>query len=330
MNKITRSISAILLSLILMLASSLIYVNAAEDELVLDGKISYKVGDTVTYDLCLQTPEGVVGVQMYVYYDPSYLSIKADSVESPGFKAATINPKLDGEIILIWSNAADPADFTEKEKMLTAEFEVLKEGKTNITYGIQEMYPIDLTYLKEQTITVDYSSNGTIVKEDNTPIVDTNPDHIDEFQGQFPNYEDGKGENNPNVEDERTIVTSPNKVNEPANNNVDNNANVATNAQGQALETDAAGNYLDENGNKLSTDANGNYVDKDGNIYQSNSTGTSQNNTDIVPIVIIIAVVLAAIAIVVIIVLRSRGGDDKYKHSEKSAGQTDDDNDSEE
>lgn len=302
MNKFIRSISAILLSLILLLASSLIYVSAAEDELILDGKVSYKVGDTVTYDLCLQTPEGVVGVQMYVYYDPSYLRIKKDSVESPGFKAASINPNLDGEIILIWSNATNPANFTEKEVMLTAEFEVLKAGETYITRGVQELYPIDLTYLKEQTFSVDYSQNGTIVKENEVPVVDTNPDHADEFQGAFPNYEDGKGENNSDVEEERTIVTSPNKANEPAanNNNGNNNQNAAQ--QGNA---------------------------SNGNIYQGNASAAPQDNVDIVPVIIIIAVVLAAIAIVIIIVLKSRGDDDKYKHSENSTDNTDDGNDSE-
>lgn len=340
MSKLTKSISAILLSLILILAPSVMYVSAAEGELILDDKLAYKVGDTIKYDLSLQSPEGVIGIQMDLKYDPEYLKLNTDSVKSPNFLASTINPNLDGCIILVWSNATDAANFIEKAEMLSAEFEVLKEGKTNITYLIEEMYSFDITYLKEYTISVDYSQNGTVVKENDVPIVEKDPAFVDEHQGQFPNYADGKGQDNKDVESDRTLVTSANKVNEPAENNANNNSNnnqnaatqatdangnvVATNAQGKALETDASGNYLDEEGETLSTDASGNYVDKSGSIYQENKPAEPENKVDVVSIIIIIVIILAAIAIVAIIIIpKSRKNNNDSESSDETNDNTD-------
>lgn len=348
MRKITKSIFAVLLALIILLASSAILVSAAEGELIVNKKISYKVGDTVTYDLRLQSSETVVGIQMDIVYDSQYLKIvDEDSVETPKFGGSIINTNLDNNIKMVWTSPTKPGRFMDEATLIKVDFEVIKEGKTDITYFIEEMYSMDLTYLKEYTLTVDFSQNGTVVVEDEPPVVETNPDFVDENQGDFPNYADGKGENNTDTDDNRTIVTSPNKVNEPnandnnggnnnnANNNAgnnnaanaNNNANqnaaaqvqrdengnvLPTNSQGKVLSTNAEGNYVDENGNILTTDGDGNYVDSNGNVYQENIPVADESEpVDIVPIIIVVAIVLAAIAIIAIVVLKSRTGNDK-------------------
>lgn len=327
MKKLAKSISAMMLILIMLFASSVICVSAAEDELQVDNQLAYKVGDTLTYNIFLEgVPSPVVGIQMYIRFDPQYLKIDTESVKFDKFANPFYNTYDAGsmqEFTFNWTNATKGIDFSEKASLVSVEFEILKGGKTEIQEWIEEMYDKDLVSFDQLTTTVTYSQNGTVVKEDVPPQIVDDPDFIADHQGQFINYDDGKGKNNTDVSEDRQVITA---ANNGGNNNAqvstaaapatDANGNiVATNPQGEVLPTDANGNYLDEQGNVLSTDASGNYLDKDGHIYQI-ATPTATSTTDLGPIIIVVAIVLIVLAIIVIIFLKIRSG-------KKVAGESD-------
>ncbi len=330
-----KKIAAVMVAVIAMFASFSVCVNAAEDSLDVDGRLSYKVGDTLTYSLCLEdSAEKLMGIQMYVYYDQQYLKVNADTLDFPKLPGAVYNTDLDGYFTFNWTNVTRLADFSEKTPLFTAEFEILQPGETEITYFIEEMYSSDMTYLKEYTLTVDYSQNGTVVKEDEKPIVEKDPEKTSQHQGQFINYEDGMGENNPNANSEQHAQNQAGQSNQgghepPAaqNNggNAQGNGNSADNNQNTPA-TDANGNFVDENGKVLSTDANGNVLDENGNAFSP-----SPSNAQVEPtfnmglIIIIVAVVLIVIAIIVVIILKAKGNraekeiDDSFKNNEDVA-----------
>ena len=308
--KYAKRISAVILAVLIMTASSLFCVNAAEDTLDVDGRLTYQVGDTLTYSICLEDPtEKVMGIQMYVFYDQEYLKINDDTVDFPKFPGAVYNTALENYFTFNWTNVTRLADFSEKAPLFTASFEVLKPGETKITYLIEEMYSTDMTYLKEYTLTAEYSQNGTVIKKDDPPVVENDPEKNAEHKGQFINYEDGRGENNPNANQEehqqdneqQKSVENKNENAVNNNNNADNNNN--QNKSGQ-LATDANGNYVDENGKVLATDASGNFLDANGNVFNPSSATDDTQPVNVGLIAIIVALVLIVIAIGVIIVLK--------------------------
>lgn len=359
MKKMTKSLFALILMLVMLLGSSAICVNAADDALQVDGRVEYKVGDTLTYNVCLEgVPEKIIGIQMYVTYDPEYLKIDGDSLETPKFPGAVSNTNLQGRFTFNWTNVSQMAKFTEKDTLVKVNFEVLKAGKTDIKCFIEEMYSYTDKTLKtitEYTMTVEYSENGSVIKADVPPLVEEDPSFVAEHQGQFVNYKDGKGSDNKDADSEHQAVTAADNNNQNNANNENNgqggsqavtnaNGNVAaTNAAGQSLATDANGNYFDESGNILSTDASGNYIDKDGKVYQAALSPEQKNPVNVGPIIIIIAIVLIIIAIVVIVILKIRSNknlsdsvktskvtDDKATENENSDEQEESDEMSEE
>lgn len=328
MKKTIRSLFAVLLIMLLVIASSVFTTGAAEDELKVDGRLSYSVGDTLTYSICLEgTKETITGLEMFLKYDPEYLKVNADSIDTPKLTNPIVNPNYESNIIYInWLNVTKGVTFTDKAVLVTVDFEVLKAGETNIQCWFEELFSNDLTYIKEYTMTAEYSENGSVIKGDVPPLVVDDPNFVAENQGQFINYEDGKGEQNQDVSEERQAVTAGAENNgNNANNNgggqannsevnnaqpeTDGNGNVVvTNAEGAVQPTDEKGNYLDNNGNVLSTDANGNYVDKDGKVYQSAPQTTNDTPVNVGPIIIVIAIIVVVLAIILIIILKIRGG----------------------
>lgn len=334
MKKMTKSLFALIFMLVMLLGSSAICVNAADDALQVDGRVEYKVGDTLTYNVCLEgVPEKIIGIQMYVTYNPEYLKIDGESLETPKFPGAVSNTNLEGKFTFNWTNVSQMAKFTEKDTLVKANFEVLKAGKTDIKCFIEEMYSYTDKTLKtitEYTMTVEYSENGSVIKADVPPLVEEDPSFVAEHQGQFVNYKDGKGSDNKDADSEHQAVTAADNNNQNNANNGNNgqggaqtvtdaNGNVAaTNAAGQSLATDANGNYVDESGNVLSTDASGNYIDKDGKVYQAAPSSEQKAPVNVGPIIIIIAIVLIIIAIVVIVILKIRSNKNSSDKAETS------------
>lgn len=348
MKKLLKSVSALLMIVMLLFASS-VAVGAADDSLEIDGRISYNVGDTVSYTVYLaDTTETVTGMELYIKYDPEYLQVAADSVDTPKLSNSVINAGYtDNLIYMNWLNVTKGVKFQSKAVLITADFKVLKAGSTNIEFWVEEMFSNDLTYLKTYTMTVEYSDNGKVIKDDVPPIIPSDPDFMSDKQGQFINYADGKGQQNTDVGDDHVAATGAvqnnNNVNNGNNNNAaannnnsaataatDGNGNVVvTNPQGEVQPTDSKGNYLDDDGKVLSTDDKGNYVKENGEIYQA--AAGEDNGVDIGPIIIVVAIIVIAIAIVVIIVLKNRsaknesGGNDNGDAD--GNGDTDDNND---
>ena len=334
MKKLLRLSTALLLVMIMLFATSAICVSAADDALDVDSRVSYAVGDTMTYTFYMSdTTEPIYGIQMYVKYDPAYLELNSDTVSYPNLKGSVIYNDLtlsgdpDG-FIFTYIDVSEKTKFDTKKELFSLDFKVLKAGKTDVTYLIEEMYGKDLTYLKQYTLTVGYSENGNVIKEDVPPIVNKDPDFVGNHNGQFINYEDGKGQNDPDVkEEERPIVTADPNYIPQNNNNVNNqqvvtetpvptdvNGNIApTSPAGNTLATNDAGDYLDDNGNVLSTDANGNYLDKDGNIYQI-AVPYEKSFTDILAEVWwIIALGVVAVGVIVVAVVLLVKGNKKKK-----------------
>lgn len=156
------------------------------------------VGDTVTYTLNLSkvaTP--VAGIQMSVYYDSEYLQLDTDSVSCDGFPGYMVNTNLSNQVLMNASEGVDGYDFTNKNEVISLTFTVLKEGKTDITYYVDELYDIyeygPGDYLKTYTFTTDISVNGTSVVEDAKPVLNTTAQNNGNT-GDFVNNEDATGE----------------------------------------------------------------------------------------------------------------------------------------
>lgn len=347
MKKFIRSTTALLLVLLMLFATSILSVSAAEDALDVDGRVSYAVGDTMTYTLCMSdTTEYLVGLQMYVKYDPQYLELNSDTVEYPNLNGTvmfndTTGSNPDEGFIFTYTNAQSKNDFSTKKTFIKMDFKVLKAGATDVTYIIEEMYGIDMTYLKQYTLSVDYSNNGTVIKSDVPPVVNKDPDFVADHNGQFINFEDGKGQENPDVkEEERQIVTAdPNYIPQNNNNNqaqvvtetpvaTDINGNIAPTspAGGSTLASDEAGNYVDDQGNTLSTDADGNYVYSDGKVYQF-AIPYEKSFVDILLenwIWLAVAVVaVAGIVVAVILMVKNNKKNDKSVDTKKDSESTD-------
>lgn len=322
MKKFLKSVSAMLMIAVMLLASA-VCASAADDQLQVDGRLAYSVGDTLTYKIYLEgTTETITGLEMYIKYDPAYIEVDASSIDAPKLSSPTINAEYDSDTVYMnWLNVTNGVKFSDKAVLISLDFKVLKSGETNIQCWFEELFSNDLTYIKEYTMTAEYSDNGTVVKEDVPPLVVDDPDFVAKNQGQFINYEDGKGEKNADVSDNRQAVTAAQDNNGNGDNSANNGGNagqnnaqatdgngnvVVTNPQGVTQPTDAEGNYLDDDGNVLSTDAEGNYVTKDGKIYQA--AQTQENPVDIGPVIIVIAIIVIAVAIVVVIVLKNRSG----------------------
>lgn len=174
---------------------SMVSVFAAEG-LEVNGVKDIKKDDIVTYTLNLSDcTEGIVGLQMYVIYDREYLRLESNSFQTPELDGVVSNTQGD-YITFNWTDISKPADFSEKKVMVEVSFKVVKEGKTDITYFISEMYGEDMTYLKSYTFTYDLAVNDKIMIDDETPVITRDQAAQNKYQGMFVNYVDGKGEVN--------------------------------------------------------------------------------------------------------------------------------------
>lgn len=323
MRKFIKPVLSILLVVLMLCSVSAFSVFAADDTLAVNDQVEFKVGDTFEYTYYMSgATEKVAGIQMYVTYDSEYLEVVDESLEFEKFTNAVYSTKMDGYFTFNWTNVSRRANFSEKAAIVSAKFKVKKAGAANINYIIYEMYSLgknnSLDSLTQYTITAEYSSNGTPIKQDQPPILETDPSFVDQHQGNFVNYLDGKGPDNTDIADEEqhVAVTAAQRSTTYVNNNggaAENNAApaVPTDAQGNALTTDANGSYIDQQGNTIATDKAGNYVDANGNIVM---TAQPQNTSFDSGIIIVIAIILILLAIAVIIILRVRANKQAGAH----------------
>lgn len=212
----------------LILALSCATAFAAKGDFTVNGA-NAKVGDKITYTLNLSDcTEKIEGLQMYVAYDSKYLKIDPESLDFPKLSGVVSNTELEDTIAFNWTDVQKTADFSKKGKLLTVDFEVVKEGDAEITYFVSELYGNDLTYLKSFTFTNDVAVNGKTVVKNASAIVCRDSKIIDEYQGSFTNYADAKGEKNGSGKDAIVGVTKPATVPGATEVTKDSGSNITT------------------------------------------------------------------------------------------------------
>ena len=196
-----RILNICVTSLTVMLILSLSFYNCfAKGALTLDKGVSVACKDTLTYTLYLADCEKpVTDMAAYLFYDSCYLKLDRDSVDFHDLAGVNRNLNLDGVIPFNFSTIGAPVDFSLKTPVVSVDFEVIKEGVSSIQYFISDLDCGDINdsvSVSEFTLSCDYvvhSSNGDKAIEDLTPVILDNKDKIDEYQGGFINYADGKG-----------------------------------------------------------------------------------------------------------------------------------------
>lgn len=179
----------------------------AEDGIQINAKANAKVGDKITYSLYLaDCTEGIVGGQMYVYYDKDYLQIDTDSAKYEVLDGVVDNLNCDGYITFNWSNIMEYADFSKKAGLISLDFTVIKDGAADIRFFVQDLYGEDMTYIKSYTFTYDLLINGKSSISQEPPLIVEDSDILNNRQGSFINYLDGMGEENtPNKDHHRAV-----------------------------------------------------------------------------------------------------------------------------
>lgn len=246
--KITKRILSVVAAVLILTVSCLTAVVSADENTLTfnDGKTA-NVGDTITYTFSLSDcPEPLVGIQMYIYYNPEYL--QASSEYKTDLTGSVINPtytdeKGNGQVIVTASDI-NGMDYSSKKTVVSVDFKVLKGGSSDITYYVTEMYTLNESseivplagYAFHQDITV----NGSSVSENETPKLETNDDKFTSDQiSNFVNNEEGKSDG------QTTYVPS-----------VDENATSA--GEGSTTPTSTGEEVTDENGQTVTqpTDEN--------------------------------------------------------------------------
>lgn len=208
MNSLAKKIISVCIALVVLMSVS-VTAFAAEDILDINDGAKVNVGDRVKYTLYLaDTKEEIIGFELRLFYDKDYLELDKKSLEFDKFDGVIYNTDLDNMIPINWTNISNPADFSKKAMFLSLEFRVLKEGETDISQFVSEMYGDDMTYLKSYTWTYDISVNDETVVSDQVPIISEDEDTLKNRQGSFINYLDGKGEENTPDKDNHPAVIS--------------------------------------------------------------------------------------------------------------------------
>ena len=201
-----KTVKSILSITFIVIFSTLIFcipTSAVEDNLKINitynenNSIRAKVGDIIKYSICMSdVTEDVLGVKINGFYDSEYLSIVQNSFTTDAFSNYDTSTGTNNCYTLQWTDVQNLAKIDPNTPLFTIEFKVEKNGETDLSYFITDMYGEDMTYLKSYTITCNVSVNGNEEEKNLTPIV--NPDCVNDssFQGSFINYIDGMGENN--------------------------------------------------------------------------------------------------------------------------------------
>ena len=220
MSKKIKNMLSILFVAVLTVSAFCIPASAAEDDLTISvssdekDSVTAKVGDTVKYALYMtDTKEEVIGAAMSFFYNDEYLKLNADSINCESFKNAIGN--------FTWTDVQNPVKLNGDKALVSAEFKVLKGGKTDLSYFISDMYGDDMTYLKSYKITCKLWVNGKEVEDSAVPIVNDDTANSEKIQGDFVNYIDGMGEeNSPNKDDHKSVVVEKKYISTQQNSQV--------------------------------------------------------------------------------------------------------------
>ncbi len=138
MSKKIKNMLSILFVAVLTVSAFCIPASAAEDDLTISissdekDSVTAKVGDTVKYAIYMtDTKEEVIGAAMSFFYNDEYLKLNADSINCESFKTAIGNPKLKNFYTFTWTDVQNPVKLNGDKALVSAEFKVLKGGKTD-------------------------------------------------------------------------------------------------------------------------------------------------------------------------------------------------------
>lgn len=284
--KITKRILSVMAAVLILSISCFgAVVSADENTLTFNDGKTANVGDTIDYTFSVgDCPEPLVGIQMYIYYDPEYLQVSEEyNTELTGYviNPAHIDDKGNGQVIVTASDIAG-MDYSQKKTIIDVDFTVLKGGDTNITYYVTEMYSLDSesgTYdvipLSAYTFYQDISVNGTSVSDGETPKLETDDNKFTNEQiSGFVNNEEGKSGG------ESTYVPS---------------VEATTEADSEATmepQTDEEGNVVE---NPTSLDE-----------QTEENQGAQQGSNNVIMVVVIIAGVIVVVAIILLVVNKKK------------------------
>ena len=190
---------AVLMTAFVIVLSSVSAFAAKEGNDSSKGKFKVKEGDTVTYTLKLgDCKDKIEGLQMYVFYGKSIFSVVEDSLVFPELDGVVQNPKYPDGIAFNWTSVTNLADFSKTKTLMQVKFKAISNADTRITYFINELYKgdKDMTSIDNYTFTCDVAVNGKKVIKNQPPVLSTDSDLNNKYQGSFINYADGKGPKN--------------------------------------------------------------------------------------------------------------------------------------
>ena len=156
MKKISSKLTVICLTLMLAAISTLPVF--AADGLKINGTAEAQAGDKVKLTLNLaDASEEIIGFELRLFYDPEKLTFNEDSFSAPQFEGCVVN-------------------------------ELYGESMFNTGAGS--------THLSSYTFTYDLYVNDEAQISDGVMPISNDPDTLENHQGSFINYLDGKGEMN--------------------------------------------------------------------------------------------------------------------------------------
>lgn len=171
------------------------------------------VGSTVEYTLYLESyKQDVVGIQMIFKFDDDLLELK--NVDLKNFPSATVNANNGGDGMIYFNHSdINGQSFAKAKEVAKLQFEVKKEGASNIEYLVQYLYDIDLVNIYDYTLTYSLAVDGVNQIENKVPVladvekivsdVDANFD-----RGDFANNVEGTGSGIKPTEAPKTSASS--------------------------------------------------------------------------------------------------------------------------
>lgn len=298
--KITKRILSIMAAVLILTVSCLTAVVSADENTLTfnDGKTA-NVGDTISYTFSLSDcPEPLVGIQMYIYYNPEYLQV-SEQYKSD-LSGAFINPSYiddngNGQVIVTASDI-NGMDYSSKKTVISVDFKVLKGGESDITYYVTEMYTLDessgtpeITPLSAYAFHQDITVNGSAVSENETPKLETDDSKFTSDQiSSFVNNEEGKSDG------QTTYIPSVEAT------------EAATSMEGSTTPTSASDETAtDANGQTVTqpTDANGQPITS---ADENTEAAQSSSGVNVVLIIVIVAAVVVVIAIILLFATKKK------------------------
>ena len=190
--------------LVLMLAAISTLPVFAADGLKINGTAEAQAGDKVKLTLNLaDASEEIIGFELRLFYDPEKLTFNEDSFSAPQFEGCVVNDMGDGKIYMTWTDLYYPANFSSKSEFFSCEFEAAGDGETELSFFVNELYGESMfntgagsTHLSSYTFTYDLYVNDEAQISDGVMPISNDPDTLENHQGSFINYLDGKGEMN--------------------------------------------------------------------------------------------------------------------------------------